>query len=87
MQKAKIESEEGPSRIITEQRAEEIQGNGVGKSVHSSKQESFSGSPLFSSQKLVSDDPLSRYNAIMLLKVLLVVAVLLLALEVVLYLI
>jgi tetratricopeptide (TPR) repeat protein len=87
MQKAKIESEEGPSRIITEQRAEEIQGNGVGKSVHSPKQESFSGSPLFSSQKLVSDDPLSRYNAIMLLKVLLVVAVLLLALEVVLYLI
>jgi len=87
MQKAKIESEEGSSRIITEQRAEEIQGNGVGKSVHSPKQESFSGSPVFSSQKLVNDDPLSRYNAIMLLKVLLVVAVLLLALEVVLYLI
>jgi hypothetical protein len=87
MQKAKIESKDEPSRIITEQQAEEIQGNEVGKSVHPPSQESFGGSPMSSCQRLIGEDPLCRYNAILLLKILLVVAVLLLALEVVLYLI
>ena len=87
MQKTKIESKDGSFRIITEQRAEEIQGNEGGKSVHPPSQESFGGSHVSSYQKLIGEDPICRYNAIMLLKILLAVAVLLLALEVVLYLI
>jgi len=87
MQKAKIELKDESSRIITEHRAEEIQGNEAGKSIRPPSQESFGGSPVSSHQKLIGEDPLCQYNAIMLLKVLLVVAVLLLALEVVLYLI
>jgi hypothetical protein len=87
IQKTKNEPKDGSSRIIKEQQAEEIHGNEVGKSIHPPPQESFSGSPVSSCQRLIGEDPLCRYNAIMLLKILLVVAVLLLALEVVLYLI